>query len=157
MNPSYFVDHQDRKFLGHSAVYGGRPIVTCGGMATLGSDYHAYDLAGVAIVDVETMVQLDEVPITLTSALGVTLTQNPIDASVEDGKLRTTKRNAIAHTRTTSTNYSLQHTQPHRLFSNDAFMTWTHPTLHLSSLELVQFQPALSSFQLLFRRISTSP
>ena len=87
-NPSYFIDYRDCKFLSHSAIYGGRPVMLCGGMVTLGSDYHAYDLGGVAIVDVETMVPLDEVPITLTSALGVTLTQNPIDASVEDGKLR---------------------------------------------------------------------
>ena len=39
-------------------------------------------------MDVETKVPLDEIPVTLTSAMGVPLTQKPIDASVEDGKLR---------------------------------------------------------------------
>ena len=87
-NPSYFVDYQDCKFLGHSALYDYRPVMLCGGVATLGSGDNTYDLGGIAIVDVETMVPLGEVPITLTSALGVPLTQNPIDASVEDGKLR---------------------------------------------------------------------
>ena len=87
-NPSFFVDYQDCKFLGHSSHYDGRAVMLCGGVATLGSGDNAYNLGGIAIVDVETMVPLDEVPITLTSAMGVALTQNPIDASVEDGKLR---------------------------------------------------------------------
>ena len=87
-NPSYFVDYQDCKFLGRSALYNDRPVMLCGGVATLGSGDNAYNLGGIAIVDVETMIPLDEVPITLTSAMGVPLTQNPIDASVEDGKLR---------------------------------------------------------------------
>lgn len=87
-NPSYFIDYQDCKFLGHSTHYNHRPVMLCGGVATLGSGDNAYNLGGIAIVDVETMIPLDEVPVTLTSALGVPLTQNPIDASVEDGKLR---------------------------------------------------------------------
>jgi hypothetical protein len=87
-NPSYFVDYQDCKFLGLSKYYNGKAVMLCGGVATLGSGDNAYNLGGIAIVDVETMVPLDEVPITLTSAMGVPLTQNPIDASVEDGKLR---------------------------------------------------------------------
>lgn len=87
-NPSYFVDYQDCKFLGHSAHYGNRPVMLCGGVATLGSGDSAYNLGGIAIVDVETIIPLDEVPITLTSAMGVPLTQNPIDASVENGRLR---------------------------------------------------------------------
>lgn len=60
----------------------------CGGVATIGTGDMEYNLGGIAIVDVETMIPLDEVPITLISALGSPLTQNPIDASVEDGKLR---------------------------------------------------------------------
>lgn len=87
-NPSYYVDYQDCKFLGHSALYNNRPVMLCGGVATLGSGLTAYNLGGIAIVDVETMTPLDEVPIVLQSALGVPLTQNPIEASVEDGRLR---------------------------------------------------------------------
>ena len=34
------------------------------------------------------MIPLAELPITLQSAAGAPLTQNPIEASVEDGKLR---------------------------------------------------------------------
>jgi hypothetical protein len=87
-NPSYFVDYQDCKFLGHSALYDDRPVMLCGGVATLGNGDSAYNLGGIAIVDVEIMITLDEVVITLTSAMGLPLTQNPIDASVEDEELR---------------------------------------------------------------------
>ena len=87
-NPSYFIDYQDCKFLGHSPHYHNRPVMLCGGVATIGLGDNAFNLGGIAIVDVDTMLPLDEVPIGLMSALGVPLTQNPIDASVEDGKLR---------------------------------------------------------------------
>ena len=60
----------------------------CGGIAAIGTGDSAFYLGGIAIVDVESMVPLAEVPITLTSALGYPLTANPIDASVEDEKLR---------------------------------------------------------------------
>ncbi|KAH6874750.1 hypothetical protein B0T10DRAFT_415124 [Thelonectria olida] len=83
-NPSYFVDYQDCKWLGHSKFYDGKSVMLCSGVATIGS----YNLGGIALVDVETMVPLAEVPIALESALGVRLTQNPVDVSVEDGKLR---------------------------------------------------------------------
>jgi hypothetical protein len=86
--PSYFVDYQDCKFLGHSEHYDGRPVMLCGGVATPGSGDSAYNLGGRAIVNAETMIPFDEVPITLTSAMGVPITRNPIDASDEDGKLR---------------------------------------------------------------------
>lgn len=87
-NPSYYVDYQDCKFLGHSKYYDGRPIMLCGGVATIGSGPTEYNLGGIALVDIETMIPLAEVPITLQSKLGAPLTQNPIEASVEDGKLR---------------------------------------------------------------------
>lgn len=60
----------------------------CGGVATFGSSAGPFYLGGIALVDVETMVPLAEIPITLKSEAGWPLTQNPIDASVEDGKLR---------------------------------------------------------------------
>lgn len=60
----------------------------CGGVATIGSGASQYNLGGIALVDVESMTPLGEVPIAGESALGVRLTQNPIDESVEDGKLR---------------------------------------------------------------------
>jgi hypothetical protein len=83
-NPSYFVDYQDCKWLGRSAFYGGKSIMLCSGVATIGG----YNLGGVALVDVETMVPLAEVPIPLETAKGVRMTQNPMDVSVEDGRLR---------------------------------------------------------------------
>ncbi|KAI5462072.1 hypothetical protein BGZ63DRAFT_355636 [Mariannaea sp. PMI_226] len=83
-NPSYFVDYQDCKWLGHSKFYNDKSVMLCSGVATIGS----YNLGGIALVDVETMVPLAEVPIALESSLGVRLTQNPVDVSVTDGKLR---------------------------------------------------------------------
>jgi hypothetical protein len=60
----------------------------CSGVATIGSGLAAFDIGGVAIVDVATMVPLAEVPLALKSALGVPITQNPFDVDVVDGKLR---------------------------------------------------------------------
>lgn len=101
-NPSFYIGYQDCKFLGHHAMpnlllaqQGGagsdtnlnpvRPVMLCGGVATLDNDF---SLGGLALVDLQTMQPLWEVPITLTSDLGVTLTENPVDAQVVDGKLR---------------------------------------------------------------------
>jgi len=83
-NPSYFVDYQDCKWLGHSDFYSGKSVMLCSGVATIGN----YNLGGVALVDVATMTPLAEVPITMQSALGVRITQNPVDVSIVDGKLR---------------------------------------------------------------------
>ncbi|KAL1970760.1 hypothetical protein VTN77DRAFT_2594 [Rasamsonia byssochlamydoides] len=103
-NPSFYVDYQDCKFLGHHAVpttliktqtsshssnsndndKSTRPIMLCGGVATIAN----FNLGGLALVDLETMLPLWEVPIALTSDLGVSLTENPVDAAVVDGKLR---------------------------------------------------------------------
>ncbi len=60
----------------------------CGGIASYAFGSKVIYLGGIALVDVETMVPLAEVPITGQTALGYPLTANPIDASVEDGKLR---------------------------------------------------------------------
>lgn len=84
-NPSYFVDYQDCKWLGRSQFYDGASVMLCSGVAALDEHYH---LGGIALVDAETMSPLAEVPIKLQSALGVRMTQNPVDISVEDGKLR---------------------------------------------------------------------
>lgn len=83
-NPSYFVDYQDCKWLGHSEFYGGKSVMLCSGVATIGG----YNLGGIALVDVATMTPLAEVPIALESAKGVRLTQNPMDVSAENGRLR---------------------------------------------------------------------
>jgi len=56
----------------------------CSGVWNAGT----FNLGGIALVDVETMIPLAEVPITLTSAVGYPLTQNPVEVSVVDGKLR---------------------------------------------------------------------
>lgn len=83
-NPSYFIDYQDCKWLGHSKYYHGKSVMLCAGVASVGN----YNLGGVALVDVATIVPLAEVPIALESALGVRLTNNPVEVSVEEGKLR---------------------------------------------------------------------
>lgn len=84
-NPSHFIDYQDCKFLGCSEFYSGRNVALCSGVATIGDEYN---LGGIALVDVDTMVPLVEVPISLGSKSGVRLTQNPMDVSVVEGKLR---------------------------------------------------------------------
>jgi len=84
-NPSFYVDYQDCKFLGHSRIYGSRAVALCSGLATLAVNV---TIGGLTLVDVETLVPLSEVPITLTSALGTPLTQNPFDVALVDGRLR---------------------------------------------------------------------
>jgi hypothetical protein len=84
-NPSHFVDYQDCKWLGQSKFYRGTSVMLCSGVATVDGGYH---LGGIALVDAETMLPLAEVPITLQSTLGVRMTQNPMDVSVENGRLR---------------------------------------------------------------------
>ena len=87
-NPSYFVDYQDCKFLGHPAYYQNKSVMICSGVATIGSGNSTFNLGGLAIVDTETMTPLDEVPIAMTSQLGAPITENPMDVSVVDGRLR---------------------------------------------------------------------
>jgi hypothetical protein len=84
-NPSFYVDYQDCKFLGHPAVYDHRGVMICSGVATL---TNTTTIGGIAIVDIETMTPLDEVPITMVSDLGVPVTQNPFDVDIVDDKLR---------------------------------------------------------------------
>jgi hypothetical protein len=83
-NPSYYVDYQDCKFLGHPRAFDGRGVMLCSGVATIST----YNLGGIAIVDLETMLPLAEVPVTMTSELGVAITENPVEVAVVDGKLR---------------------------------------------------------------------
>jgi hypothetical protein len=87
-NPSYFVDYQDCKFIGHPKYYNHRPVALCSGVATIGSGNSSYNLGGIALVDLQTMVPLSEVPIALTSRLGQRMTQNPVEVNFVDGKLR---------------------------------------------------------------------
>ncbi|KAK6720729.1 hypothetical protein SNK05_003827 [Fusarium graminearum] len=83
-NPSHFIDYQDCKWLGYSGFYNGKSVMLCSGVAAIGG----YNLGGIALVDVKTMIPLAEVPIEMESELGVRVTQNPMDVGVEDGKLR---------------------------------------------------------------------
>ncbi|RFU78068.1 hypothetical protein TARUN_4129 [Trichoderma arundinaceum] len=84
-NPSYFIDYQDCKWLGQSKLYHDVSVMLCSGVASLDA---GYKLGGIALVDAETMRPLAEVPIMLESAHGVRMTQNPMDVSVESGRLR---------------------------------------------------------------------
>lgn len=83
-NPSHYTDYQDCKFLGHSQRYGFRPVMLCSGITKL------YDtvIGGVALVDMESMVPLYEVPLTMASDTGMLVTKNPMDVAVVDGKMR---------------------------------------------------------------------
>lgn len=87
-NPSHFVDYQDCKYMGPWSSY---TLMLCSGVASLGnptSSSEKYNLGGIALVDIDTMQPLAEIPVTLESEKGVRMTQNPMDFSVEDGKLR---------------------------------------------------------------------
>ena len=88
-NPSYFVDYQDCKFVGYPSCLGSKSTALCSGVATIGTSVNdSYNLGGIALVDTETMMPLVEVPIAMRSSQGVPITQNPVDISVVDGKLR---------------------------------------------------------------------
>ena len=87
-NPSFYVDYQDCKFLGHHLIalsQHPRALMICSGVARLTLNV---TIGGVAVVDVATMTPLMEVPLTMTSDLGVPITQNPFDVGVVEGKLR---------------------------------------------------------------------
>ncbi|KAK2754454.1 hypothetical protein CKAH01_17431 [Colletotrichum kahawae] len=83
INPSHWIDYQDCKFLGY---HDGRPVMLCSGIATLAP---GVEVGGLAIVDVETMVPVWEVPfMERTKAQGVLVTKNPMDVAVVDGRVR---------------------------------------------------------------------
>jgi hypothetical protein len=89
-NPSHFIDYQDCKFLSsRSRLYLNRPVMLCSGVAILRSGLSIYGLGGLALVDVETMLPLAEVPILMRSQRQLPVTMNPMEVSVsEEGKLR---------------------------------------------------------------------
>lgn len=84
-NPSFYTDYQDCKFLGHAKVYDGRSVMICGGITGLANNV---TIGGLAIVDIETMVPLSEVPLVLESALGAHIAKNPFDVDVVEGRMR---------------------------------------------------------------------
>lgn len=84
-NPSFYVDYQDCKWLGRSQTYHLRPMMMCSGVATFSNNV---TVGGLAIVDVETMVPVSEIPLTMVSDLGVPITQNPFDVDIVNGHLR---------------------------------------------------------------------
>ncbi|KIW96395.1 uncharacterized protein Z519_03464 [Cladophialophora bantiana CBS 173.52] len=84
-NPSFYVDYQDCKFLGHSKQYDYRAVMICSGVATLAGNI---TIGGLALVDFETMIPLYEVPLTMTSVRGTPLTQNPFDVAYVNETLR---------------------------------------------------------------------
>ncbi|KAL2128200.1 hypothetical protein VTI74DRAFT_9524 [Chaetomium olivicolor] len=83
-NPSHYADYQDCKFLGHSQRYGFRPVMLCSGITSI----YGTTIGGVALVDMESMIPLYEVPLTMVSDHGVLVTKNPMDVAVVDGKMR---------------------------------------------------------------------
>ena len=91
-NPSHFVDYQDCKYLGRPRGFE-NPAMLCGGIAGLrhvGPDGQpvAYDLGGVALVDVKTMRPINEVPFQEYTDQRQVATRNAIDVQIVDGRLR---------------------------------------------------------------------
>lgn len=103
-NPSFFVNYQDCKFIGHHTLTNqlaftrnndngngngnARPLIFCSGVATIDSGNTSYSLGGLALVDLNTVTPLWEIPIGLVSDLGTSMTENPVDVAVVDGNLR---------------------------------------------------------------------
>lgn len=84
VNPSHWIDYQDCKSLGR---VGSRPVMLCSGIATLAP---GVEVGGLAIVDVETMVPVWDVPFMERTEEGkrVLMTKNPMDVALIDGRVR---------------------------------------------------------------------
>jgi hypothetical protein len=82
-NPSHFVDYQDCKYLGRVPRQR-HPLMLCGGI----TQYGAFQLGGIGLVDTKTLSPVWEIPMTALSPAGNVVTRNPIDVDVVDGKLR---------------------------------------------------------------------
>jgi hypothetical protein len=92
VNPSHFVDYQDCKYLGRPRGFR-NPAMLCSGIAGLrhpGPDGQpvSYDLGGVALVDVNTMRPINEVPFQEYTDQRQVATRNAIDVRIVDGRLR---------------------------------------------------------------------
>ncbi|KAJ3780796.1 hypothetical protein GGU10DRAFT_430217 [Lentinula aff. detonsa] len=74
------VDYQDCKFLGRNPAQcsNRRPLMLCSGVATIDT---GLNLGGIAIVDVESMVPLVEIPTTITSDAGALVAQKLVTRS----------------------------------------------------------------------------
>ncbi|MDQ3722077.1 MAG: DUF6454 family protein [Actinomycetota bacterium] len=92
VNPSHFIDYQDCKYVGRARRFP-HPLMLCGGIAGLrhpGPDGQplSYDLGGVALVDIDTMRPVWEVPFQQYTDKRQVATRNAIDVEVVDGRLR---------------------------------------------------------------------
>ena len=92
VNPSHFIDYQDCKYVGRASRFP-NALMLCGGIAGLshpGPDGQpvSYDLGGVALVDIETMRPVWEVPFQRYTDKRQVATRNAIDVQVVDGRLR---------------------------------------------------------------------
>ena len=79
----HFVDYQDCKYLG-PVPHRRHPLMLCGGITQFG----AFQLGGIALLDTKTLRPVWEVPLTTLSPAGNVVTRNPIDVAVVAGKLR---------------------------------------------------------------------
>ncbi|KAK1709989.1 uncharacterized protein BDZ83DRAFT_591677 [Colletotrichum acutatum] len=82
VNPSHWIDYQDCKSLG---TVDGRHLMLCSGIATLAP---GLEVGGLAIVEVERMVPLWEVPFMERTGVSVLMTKNPMDVAVVGGRVR---------------------------------------------------------------------
>ncbi|KAK1460739.1 hypothetical protein CMEL01_15036 [Colletotrichum melonis] len=82
VNPSHWIDYQDCKSLG---IVDGRHLMLCSGIATLAP---GLEVGGLAIVEVEGMVPLWEVPFMKRTGKSVLMTKNPMDVAVVGGRVR---------------------------------------------------------------------
>ncbi|MBY6035816.1 hypothetical protein KUV80_04095 [Fictibacillus nanhaiensis] len=73
-NPSHFIDYQD-------CEGAGKEYMICSGITELpqhGSHSAKYELGGLALLDMKTMDMIHELPISLFSSQGHTITRNPV-------------------------------------------------------------------------------
>lgn len=84
VNPSFWADYQDCKYLGRSMRFSGRPVMVCCGITSL----YGTNIGGVALVDMVSMAPLWEVPLTMVTEAGNLVTKNPMDVAVVEGKMR---------------------------------------------------------------------
>src|SRR5690606_12899460 len=82
-NPSHLIDWQDCQFVGDG-------MQLCSGVTGLatGEPDGAYELGGMALIDLESGDTLNEVPMPLFSSAGHVVTRNPVAVEVDGEVLR---------------------------------------------------------------------
>lgn len=78
--PSFHIDYQDCKFIGHPRAFDFRGVAACAGVSN--------KYGGIALVDTTSLVPLYEVPINMVSENNVSVCENPFHICVVNDTLR---------------------------------------------------------------------